>query len=49
MQQRGDYCYFTNARLSLKQQNFKLKRAISRIIMENELQTKHYEKCNLKI
>ena len=35
-------------RLSIKQQNLKLKRPISRIVMENELQTKHHKKCNLK-
>ena len=35
-------------RLSIKQQNPKLKRCISRIVMENELHTKQWEKRNLK-
>lgn len=39
---------FGNMHLSIKQQNLKLKRPISRIVMENELQTKHHKKCNLK-
>ena len=39
---------FANVRLSIKQQNLKLKRCVSRIFMENELQTKHREKHNLK-
>ena len=39
---------FANVRLSIKQQNHKLKRCVSRIFMENELQTKHREKHNLK-
>ena len=38
---------FANVRLSIKQ-NLKLKRCVSRIFMENELQTKHREKHNLK-
>ena len=35
-------------RLSIKQQNPKLKRCISRIVMENKLHTKQWEKRNLK-
>ena len=39
---------FANVRLSIKHQNLKLKKRISRIVMENELQAKHHEKRNLK-
>ena len=45
---RGLIPTFANVRLSIKQQNHKLKRCVSRIFMENELQTKHREKHNLK-
>ena len=38
---------FANARLSIKQQNLKLKKRISIIFLENELQIKHREKRNL--
>ena len=38
---------FANARLSIKQQNLKLKMRISIIFLENELQMKHREKRNL--
>ena len=39
---------FANVLLSIKQYNPKLKRRISKTVMENELQTKHREKRNLK-
>ena len=39
---------FGNVRLSIKQQNPKLKRHISRTALENELQAKHCEESNLK-
>ena len=39
---------FVNVRLSIKQHNPRLEKRISRIVMENDLQTKHREKRNLK-
>ena len=40
---------FASVLLSIKQHNPKLKTCTSRIVMENELQTKHCERRNLVI
>ena len=39
---------FTNVRLSVKHESAKLKKRISRIIMESEMQVKHQERKKLK-